>query len=251
MHLNPAGEIKTNTLKRDRAGDRHMIPTTVLHDAPQKRPRVALGVDLGLIRLVQATSGGFVDIQKLYQKSEEKLAAAQTRLARKASASHNREKARIKLAKVHRKVKRQREYLLHRVSKGLVSRADLLVFEGLPIANMVKIHSLAKSIYDASWGRLYQYASYKASSADESAVRADPRGTACDCACGNTVKLSLSDRAFHCPKCGLTIDWDLHGSLGTLRKAGWEAAELAPVEMRPLLAEEPASPVEEAGSPRR
>lgn len=132
-----------------------------------------------------------------------------------------------------------------------MSRADLLVFEDLPITNMVKNHSLSKSIYDASWGKLYQYASYKASSAGKSAVRVDPKGTTCDCACGNIVKLSLSDRVFHCPKCGLTIDRDLHGSFGTLRKVGWEAAELTPVEMRPLLVDRPASLIKEAGSPRR
>jgi IS605 OrfB family transposase len=131
-----------------------------------------------------------------------------------------------------------------------VSRADLLVFEDLPIANMVKNHSLSKSIRDASWGKLYQYASYKASSAGKSAVIVDPKGTTCDCACGDIVELSLSDRVFHCPKCGLSIDRDLHGSFGMLRKVGWEAAELTPVEMRPLLGEKPASPVEEAGSPR-
>ena len=55
---------------------------------------------------------------------------------------------------------------------------------------------------------------------------------------------------FLCPNCGLTIDRDLHGNFGTLRKVGWEAAELTPVEMRPLLAEKPASPVVEAGSPQ-
>jgi putative transposase len=136
------------------------------------------------------------------------------------------------------------------VSKELVQRADLLVFEDLPISSMVKNHLLAKSIYDASWAKLYQYASYKASSAGESAVRVDPRGTTCDCACGNKVKLSLSDRIFHCPMCGLTTDRDLHGSFGTLRKVGWEAAELTPVEMRPLLVDRPASLVKETGSLR-
>jgi transposase len=63
------------------------------------------------------------------------------------------------------------------------------------------------------------------------------------------MKLPLSERTFHRTKCGLTIDRDLHGSFGTLRKVGWEAAELTPVEMRPLLVENPASLVKEAGSP--
>jgi putative transposase len=250
MHRDPVGEIKTMIVKRDRVGDWYVILTAELPDIPQRKPESAIGIDLGLIKLVQVSSGEFVEAQKFYQKSEEKLNRAQRRLSRKAKSSWNRAKARVKVAKIHRKTRRQREYFLHKVSKELVSRADLLVFEDLAISNMVKNRSLAKSIYDASWGKLYRYASYKASSAGKSAVRVDPKGTTCDCTCGNTVKLSLSERVFDCPKCGLTIDRDLHGSFGTLRKVGWEAAELTPVEMRPLLVAKPASHVVEAGSRR-
>ncbi|HEV2226125.1 MAG TPA: transposase [Nitrososphaerales archaeon] len=251
MHRDPVGEIKTMTVKRDSVGDWYIIFTMELPDVPQKTPSSAIGIDVGLIKLVQASNGEFVEGRQFYYESEEALKRAQRQLSRKTKGSKNREKARIKVAKIHRKIQRRRDYFLHKVSKELVSRADLLVFEDLPINNMVKNPTLSKSIYDASWGKLYQYASYKASSAGRSAVRVDSKGTTRDCACGNTVKLSLSDRVFQCPKCGLTIDRDLHGSFGALRKVGWEAAELTPVEMRPLLAGKPASLVKEAGSLRR
>src|SRR5712692_2822363 len=251
MHRDPVGEIKTMIVKRDRVGDWYVILTAELPDIPRRKPKSAIGIDLGLIKLVQTSSGEFVEAQKFYQKSEAKLNRAQRRLSSKAKGSRNRAKARVKVAKILRKTQRQREYFLHKVSKELVSRADLLVFEDLAISNMVKNHSLAKSIYDASWGKLFRYASYKASSAGKSAIRVDPRGTTSNCVCGSKVKLSLSERSFHCAKCGLTIDRDLHGSFGALRKVGWEAAELTPVEMRPLLAAIPASHIEEAGSPRQ
>lgn len=250
MHREPVGEIKTMTVKRDRVGDWYLILVVELPDTPRRIPKSALGIDVGLVKLVQASNGEFVEPQRLYTKSEGKLKLAQRQLSRKAPNSRNREKARIKVAKIYRKIQRQRDDFLHKVSKELVSRADLLVFEDIPIANMTQNHLLAKSIYDASWGKLYQYASYKASRAGKSVVRVDPRGTTSDCACGAKVKLSLSERVFHCPKCGLTIDRDLHGSFGTLRKVGWETAELMPVEMRPLLVAKPASHVIEAGSPR-
>jgi putative transposase len=250
MYRDPIGEIKTITVKRDSVGDWYIIITVELPDTRRKSPSSAIGVDVGLIKLIQGSNGEFIEAPKFYQKSEEELKQAQRQLSRKAMGSKNREKARFKVAKIHRKIQRQRDYFLHKVSKEIVKRADLIVFEDLDIQNMMANHKLSKSISDASWGKLYQYACYKASSAGKSAVRVDPRGTTCDCACGNTVKLSLSDRVFHCPKCGLTIDRDLHGSFGTLRKVGWEAAELTPVEMRPLLATKPASPVKEAGSPR-
>jgi len=250
MHRDPSGDIKTITVKRDKVGDWFLIMTTVSPEIPRKKPQTAVGVDVGLIKLVQSTDGEFVEAPKLLRKSEDKLKRAQKELSRKDLGSRNREKARIRVAKLHRKIQRQRDNLLHKISKELVKKADLLVFEDLPIVRMVK-SSLAKSIYDASWAKLYLYVSYKASRAGKIAVRVDPKGTTCNCACGARVKLSLSERVFHCPKCGLTIDRDLHGAFGTLRKVGWEAAELTPVEMRPLLAESPASLVIEAGSPKR
>ena len=85
----------------------------------------------------------------------------------------------------------------------------------------------------------------------ERVVRVDPRGTTCNCACGEKARLSLSNRVFNCPKCGLIIDGDLHGAFGTRRKIGWEAAEFTPVEMKPLLVARPASFVLETASPRQ
>jgi len=251
MHRDPVGEIKTMTVKRDCVGDWYIVLTVELPDVSRRTPQTAVGVDVGLVKLIQATSGEFVEAPRFLRKSEEKLKRAQRKLSRKAEGSRNREKARVRVASIYRKIRRRREDLLHKISKTLVERADLIVFEDLPIARMVRDHRLAKSIYDAAWGKLYQYASYKASSAGKSAVRVDPKGTTCVCACGEKVKTFLSDRVFRCPKCGLTIDRDLHGAFGTLRKVGWEAAELTPVEMRPLLAKTPASRVIEAGSPRR
>jgi putative transposase len=251
MHRDPVGEIKTMTVKRDSVGDWHISLTVELPDVALKAPKTANGVDLGVIKLVQSTTGEFVEHPRFFLKSEEKLRRAQRQLDRKVDGSRNREKARVKVAKIHRKIRRQREDLLHKVSKELVSRADLMVFEDLPIAKMLGNEYLAKSIHDASWGKLLRYASYKASSAGKRVVRVDPRGTTCDCACGERLRLPLSNRVFSCPKCGLTIDRDLHGAFGTLRKIGWEAAEFTPVEMKPLLVAKPASFVIETGSPKQ
>ena len=251
MHREPVGEIKTMSVKRDSVGDWYISLTVVSPDVSLTAPKTAIGVDMGLIKLVQLTTGEFVEHPRFLRKSEVKLRLAQRQLSRKVKGSRNSEKVRIRIAKIHRKIRRQREDLLHKVSKEIVSRADLVVFENLPISKMLRNEDLAKSIHDASWGKLLRYVSYKASSAGKRVVSVDPRGTTCDCACGEKVRLSLSDRIFGCPRCGLTIDRDLHGAFGTLRKIGWEAAEFTPVEIRPLLVAKPASFVVETGSPRQ
>ena len=69
------------------------------------------------------------------------------------------------MAKVHRKIERKRTDFAHKPLKKLVDKTDLLVFENLQIPNMVKNHHLSKSILDASWSKLIQFSSYKASNA--------------------------------------------------------------------------------------
>jgi putative transposase len=144
----------------------------------------------------------------------------------------------VKLAKAHRKIERQREDFLHKLSKALIDRTDLfLVFENLSIKNMMRNHCLASSIHDASWNKLIQFSSYKASSAGKKVELIDPRGTTQRCSgCGSVVKKSLSERVHRCLACGLVLDRDLNGAFNILsKKIGRGTPELTPVEMRPLL----------------
>jgi putative transposase len=251
MHRRIAGEIKTLTLKRDQVGDWFVVITTRLAEVPPIQPTPALGVDVGLKSLVTLSSGEQTEAPKFLRVSELKLTRAQRGFSRKLPGSNNRKKARLKLAKIHRKIARQRGDFLHKLSRNLVRKTDLLIFENLHIPNMTKNQKLAKSIHDASWGTLIRYASYKASSAGRKVEQIDPRGTTQRCSgCRSSVKKSLSERVHRCPTCGLILDRDLNAALNIL-DVGRGTPELKPEETRPPL---PISGsehrVEEAGSPR-
>ena len=89
---------------------------------------------------------------------------------------------------------------------AIVSRADVIVFEDLKVGAMVKNHNLAKSILDASWGKLLRYTSYKASSAGKTVELVPPGGTTVNCSrCGTAVAKSLSETVHRCPTCNLII----------------------------------------------
>ncbi len=250
MHRKLSGQIKTLTVKRDRVGDWFVIVTAILEDVAPIRPKSALGVDVGLKNLVTLSSGEQVDPPKFLRNSELKLRLAQKALSHKALGSNNRIKARIKLARIHRKIGRQRDDFLHKLSKTLVGRTDLLVFENLRISDMAKNQKLAKSIRDASWGKLIRYASYKASSAGKRVELINPRDTTQRCSgCGSNVMKSLSERVHRCPTCGLLLDRDLNAAQNILN-VGRGTPELKPAETRPLLLDSSSKHhVEEAGSP--
>lgn len=79
MHRPMRGTPKTLTVKRDKVGDWFVVIVCKIHTAgriPQHTGKAALGVDLGLRRLVATSSGAFVEAPKFYRKLEGRLADA-------------------------------------------------------------------------------------------------------------------------------------------------------------------------------
>ena len=104
----------------------------------------------------------------------------------------------VKVAKAHRKVRLQTEDYNHELSRMLVNRFGAIVFEKLHIQNMVKNHSLAKSITDAGWAQLQTFTSHKAAEAGATVKLVDPYGTTVDCSrCRFHVLKPLSERIHH------------------------------------------------------
>ena len=243
-HRPMRGVPKTLTVKRDKVGDWFAIIVCRVQVAQRTRPsgESVLGIDLGLGRLAATSSGEFVEAPRLYRKAEGRLRILQRALDRKQIGSSNYLKAKMRLAKGHRKVERQRDDFLHKLSSAIVSRADVLVFEDLKSGAMAKNHNLAKSILDASWGKLLRYTSYKASSAGKMVELVPPRGTSVNCSrCGTAVAKSLSDRVHICPTCNLVVDRDLNAAINIRSKIGGGTADFTPVEARPLLITKQAS----------
>jgi putative transposase len=188
-------------------------------------------------------------------KSEKKLKKAQRNLSRKQKGSGKRRKAKTGVAKIHRKIARQRDDFSHKLSRNLVENHDLIALEGLNIAGMVKNHHISKSIVDASWNRIVQYTTYKAESAGAVVVLMDPRHTSQKCSKCGSIKddLKLSDRIYHCDTCKHTMDRDLNAAINIrnmgLIKVGRGTPEFTPVEIGALPVM--ATPVIETGNPLR
>lgn len=237
-HREIEGRIKTCALKKDGVGDWYAILTVETPDVPQRELKTRMGVDVGLKSLVTLSTGEKIAPPKFLRKSEDKLKQLQRRVSRKVKGSSNRKKAIRRLAKVHRRVERQRDDFLHKLSRSLVQKADMIVFEDLQIQNMMKNHRLAKSIADASWGKLMRFTTYKAESAGGCGMYVDPYGTTTECSrCGAMTQISLSERTHVCSNCGFSIDRDWNASLNIEGRVGTDSAEpiQTPVEISPLL----------------
>ena len=179
-----------------------------------------MGIDVGLKAFYTDSEGQTVDNPRYLRKAEAKLKRLHRRVSRTQKRSKNRRRAIKRLAKGYLKVSRQRKDYAAKAASALVKSSDLIAYEDLQIANLVKNHHLAKSISDASWGLFLCWVRYYGGVHGIPVVAVPPKFTTQDCSgCGFRVKKSLSMRTHLCPNCGLVLDRDYNAALNILAAA--------------------------------
>lgn len=178
----------------------------------------SIGLDMGITYLVADSEGGFVRNPKSFRTSANPLAHAQKRLSTCKNGSRRRRKAKQHVARVHERIANQRKDKLHKVSRSYVNTYGTIAIENLKPANMVRNHSLALSISDASCGLLRFFLAYKAESAGRALVAVPPHYTSARCSrCQEIVQKSLSVRTHVCPHCGYVADRDTNAAQNILK----------------------------------
>lgn len=208
----------------------------------------SLGGDLGVTHLLTLSepvdgltdTDGHVAHPRTLRSTTERLAAAQRDLAAKKRGSNRRRKAVTRLAALHGKVRRARLDHAHKAARKLVQAADLLVFEDLQTANLVRRPKpkpdpetpgaflpngaaakagLTTSILDAGWSQLISLVRAKAEEAGRVVVLVNPANTSRTCSgCGHVLTtLTLAEREHVCPACGQISDRDVNAAINILR----------------------------------
>lgn len=223
LHLLNTNKIKKVTFKRDLCGD-YWATCLIEIPYPEKLPEneKVVGVDLGLKDLVITSDGIKYENKKYLKNSYYKLKRLQRKFSKTKKGGKNREKLRLKIARLHRKITRQREWYYHQITNDIIRDNQTIVIESLKIKNMVKNHKLARSINDASWGLLTSMLEYKSKWYGRNLIKLGtfyPSSKTCS-GCGNIKKeLLLSEREYICDCCGLVIDRDINAAIN-LRDTG-------------------------------
>ncbi len=185
-----------------------------------------LGLDMGLSSFYTDSDGQKVDCPKFLRKAEKQLKREQRRLSRKQKGSNNRRKTRVKVARRHLKVQRQRKDFAVKLARCVVKSSDFVALEDLKVKNLVRNRHLAKSIHDAAWGQFGNYLLYYGKVFGKPVVKVPPQYTSQDCStCGNRVKKALSERTHVC-KCGCVLDRDENAAKNILRLGLTVAADV-------------------------
>jgi putative transposase len=220
-HRAVTGEIKTLTLKRESCGKWFAIfSVETSKEVPKENKGEAVGIDLGLKTFATLSNGMRINNPRHFKKYEERLAFIQTKFSKKKKRSKNRNKAKIRVAKLYEKISDCRKDFLHKISTELVNDYSFIALEKLASQEMAEQH-YGKSINDAGWNMFANFLAYKAEGAGCRVVFVDPKNTSKMCSrCGNIRKdLSLRDRTYTCPECGLSTDRDLNAARNILIRA--------------------------------
>jgi putative transposase len=203
----------------------------------------AVGIDVGINKLVSLSDGSFIDNPKFAtnKKTRRQLRIRQRRVNRKVKGSNNRRKAGIEVANLHKKIADKRNDYQWKAAQKIVRTADVIVREDLNIKGMksrckVK-HSngrampngqsakrgLNRSISDASWGSLFGKIDWIAAKSGKPVLAVNPRHTSQECsACRHISKLNRDGEKFVCESCGHIDHADTQASRTIVKRAGFE-----------------------------
>jgi len=211
-----------------------------------RRPREAVGIDVGLSRLAMLSTGESVENSRPLQGSLRKLRRLQRRLDRQRRANNpsnydaaGRAKKGVKnwvksgrmslveadVLRLHVRVANLRCEQSHQLTTALTREFGVIGVESLAVSNLLRNKRLARHISDVGWGMILAQLAYKTSWSDGSVlVAADrfyPSSKTCS-SCGSVkAKLGLGERVFTCEieSCGLVIDRDLNAAINLARMA--------------------------------
>lgn len=178
----------------------------------------SVGIDVGLkdfATMFDGNSACKIQNPKFLDKHFKKLKYLQKVLSRKQKRSKNYQKAKLKLLKLHAKIKNQRNDFLHKISSQIVQNHDIIKVENLNIQKMQIEGSKtrARNIADASWRQFLTFLKYKCEYLGKIFVEAKEyfASTQICNACGNLKKMDVSVRAYSCD-CGYTCDRDINAA---------------------------------------
>lgn len=229
------GELKTVTVSKTKT-DKFYASLLFDDGLPEFLPNSngkVLGLDLGISSYCITSDGSKYDNPRHLKKHEHNLKRKQRKVSRKQKAmkcglggfpheqlhqegSNSRNKARKLVARAHEKISNARQDFLHKLSRKLVDKNQVIVCENLNIKGLVRNHKLSKAISDCGWGMFLNLLEYKCKKEGKVFLQIDrffPSSKTCN-HCLNVVdSLPLNIRTWDCPSCQTKgIDRDINAA---------------------------------------
>ena len=242
LHRKFKGTIKTVTISMTPCGKyfASILIDTDIKELPVSKvqPETTLGIDLGIKSLLVCSDGRVYDNSKNIQKSLTRLKILQKRLSHKQKDSSNRNKARVKVAKLYDHITNCRKDNLHKITYALThdNQVRTICIEDLNVKGMIRNHHLAQAVSDASFGMFRAMLEYKCKWYGINLIKIDrfaPSSKTCS-KCGHIYKgLKLSERDWTCTECGTHHNRDLNAAYN-IKYFGLKALSMEHGNVKPV-----------------
>ena len=214
--------IKSATLSKSKSGKYFLSILVEMEDTELKKfehTNKQVGIDLGVKDFVITSDGKVFENKHFLKKEEKKMKRLQRQLSRKVKGSNNREKQRVKIAKLYERMTNKKEAYIHFVVNELLSHYDSIFMEDLNVQGMLRNHNLAKAIQEVGFYKFNEILTNKALVNNKQVVSVDrfyPSSKTCSVCGYKKEDLKLSDRSWVCPQCGTKHDRDINAAVNIL-----------------------------------
>ena len=216
------GNIRSATLSKTKSGNYFLSILIELLECEYvkfKKTDKKVGIDLGIKDFVITSDGETFENKHFFKKEEDKIARLQRQLSKKLKDSNNRNKQRIRLAKVFERMTNKKNSYIHFVVNELLKSYDTIFMEDLNVQGMLKNHHIAKAIQEVGFCKFKTILMNKALQNNKQVVLIDrfyPSSKTCSCCGYKNQDLKLSDREWICTQCGEHHDRDINAARNIL-----------------------------------
>ena len=220
--------LKSVTISQSPSGKYYVSILFEYENQVQKtEPQKFLGLDFSMHELYVDSNGNCPQFPRYYRLSEKKLKREQRKLSKMVKGSKNREKQRIRVAKLHEKVADQRKDFLHKQSRQIANVYDCVCIENLNMKAMAQSLNFGKSVSDNGWGMFTTFLKYKLEELGKRLVKTDKffaSSQLCSvCGYQNPDTRDLSIREWTCPCCKAHHNRDINAAVN-IRNEGMRIA---------------------------